>query len=379
MTENIMQVAQGAFKVQRFPIAAGEKLRAWDAADEYLLNDIADKIKLLGKLPRILIVNDSFGALTVALSEFQPVILSDSFLAQEAIRANYALNQYPIEQVSLLNSLEIPTGIFDFIIIKAPKILAFLEDILIRLQAHCTAETQVIVGGMVKNMSPNTWKVLDKCVGETVPSKAVKKARLIYATVDTTRVALENPYPSFFALENTAYQICNHANVFSRQSLDIGTRFFLANLPEGEAYQQVVDLGCGNGVLGLMFAERNAQAQLTFVDESFMALASAKENFKQRVVNKEPVQFIAGDALSGFAGQSMDLILCNPPFHQQNTVGTHIALRMFKQAKQVLRKGGELWVVANRHLGYQKALKSHFSQVILVAENEKFVILKAIH
>jgi 16S rRNA (guanine1207-N2)-methyltransferase len=45
----------------------------------------------------------------------------------------------------------------------------------------------------------------------------------------------------------------------------------------------------------------------------------------------------------------MDLILCNPPFHQQNTIGSHIAMRMFKQARQVvLRSGGELWVIGNR-------------------------------
>ncbi|MCK5666211.1 MAG: methyltransferase, partial [Thiotrichaceae bacterium] len=71
------------------------------------------------------------------------------------------------------------------------------------------------------------------------------------------------------------------------------------------------------------------------------------------------------------------LIVCNPPFHQQNTVGNQIALSLFKQAKSVLRTGGELWVIGNRHLGYQVSLQKYFSKVELLASNAKFIIVKA--
>jgi 23S rRNA (guanine1835-N2)-methyltransferase len=71
------------------------------------------------------------------------------------------------------------------------------------------------------------------------------------------------------------------------------------------------------------------------------------------------------------------LIVCNPPFHQQHTVGDYIALSMFKQAKRVLKKSGEFWVIGNRHLDYLQSLKKLFGQVSLVASNPKFVIIKA--
>ncbi|TXL09352.1 hypothetical protein BMR09_00970 [Methylococcaceae bacterium CS3] len=71
MTETYMQVALGQFFVQRFPLEKDEKLRAWDAADEYLLNDVAPKLKLVEN-PRVLIINDSFGALAVALHTLNP-------------------------------------------------------------------------------------------------------------------------------------------------------------------------------------------------------------------------------------------------------------------------------------------------------------------
>ena len=369
-----MQVALGSYKLSRFPLETNEKLQAWDAADEYLLNDVAEKL-LQFNAPRILIVNDSFGALAVALNQFNPSALSDSYLAQLSTIENLKLNQLEAEKVKLYSSLEIPKESFDFILIKSPKTIAFLEDILVRLQGVMTEKTQVITAGMVKNMPASIWKTIDRLVGETVPSKAVKKARLIYATPDLSKETI-NHYPSYFFLENTDYQICNHANVFSRQSLDIGTRFFLSELPSNKKYQQVVDLGCGNGVVGLVFAEKNPQAQLHFVDESFMAVASAKENFQQAKAQKEAT-FQTDDALTGFADHSMDLILCNPPFHQQNTIGSHIAMRMFKQAKQVLRSGGELWVIGNRHLGYQVSLKKYFPKVELIASNAKFILIKA--
>lgn len=369
-----MQVALGNYKLHRFPIEKDEKLQAWDAADEFLLNDVAEKLTQFDA-PRILIINDSFGALAVALSQFKPSAISDSYLAQLSTVENLKLNKIESAEVELYSSLEVPQKSFDFILIKAPKTVAFLEDILARLQSVMTENTEVITAGMVKNMPASIWKTIDKLVGETVPSKAVKKARLIYATPDLSKNTLNN-YPSYFALENTDYQICNHSNVFSRQSLDIGTRFFLSELPRNNKYQQVVDLGCGNGVVGLVFAEKNPQAQLHFIDESFMAVASAKENFQQAKTQQE-ASFQAGDALTNFADHSMDLILCNPPFHQQNAIGSHIAMRMFKQAKQVLRVGGELWVIGNRHLGYQVFLKKYFPKVELIASNAKFILLKA--
>ncbi|MGI9275258.1 MAG: methyltransferase [Endozoicomonas sp.] len=37
--------------------------------------------------------------------------------------------------------------------------------------------------------------------------------------------------------------------------------------------------------------------------------------------------------------------MCNPPFHQQNTVGDQIAQRMFSDAHKVLKSGGEMRIV----------------------------------
>ena len=168
----------------------------------------------------------------------------------------------------------------------------------------------------------------------------------------------------------------NHANLFCREGLDIGTRAFLPHLPRSLSPLRVADLGCGNGVLGISYALSNPQAELTLVDESFMAVQSAAENW-QAALGERAASIRAGDGLAEQAEESLDLVLCNPPFHQQQVVGDFLAWRMFVQAKAALVRGGELWIVGNRHLGYHGKLKKLFRGVEQVAATPKFVILKA--
>lgn len=84
------------------------------------------------------------------------------------------------------------------------------------------------------------------------------------------------------------------------------------------------------------------------------------------------------DCLANVDEQSADIILCNPPFHQQNATTDHIAWQMFKDSYRALKKGGELRIVGNRQLGYHIKLKRIFGNEKLIASNEKFVILSAI-
>jgi 23S rRNA (guanine1835-N2)-methyltransferase len=376
-TENLLRVGQGEFELNRLPKRPLELLRAWDAADEYLLNTLAEDLKPPANA-RILILNDSFGALAVALSSFQPQAVSDSYLSQQATRLNLARNGLSENSVKLINSLESLKAMFDLVLIKVPKTLALLEDQLIRLHPHLLPSTQIILAGMIKTLPPSIWKMLERLVGPTTTALARKKARLIFAAPAPDLIVPTSPYPVCYRLEGTGYLISNHANVFSRDSLDIGTRFFLQHLPERENACDIIDLGCGNGLLGLVAVERNPAATVHFVDESFMAVASARENFYRAFGKERNATFRAGDGLKDFEPASADLILCNPPFHQQNTVGDQIAVSMFKQSRKVLRKGGELWIIGNRHLNYHMQLNRLFGKHSVVASNAKFVILNAI-
>ena len=373
----ILQVPQGDFRLARYPIRKKELLRAWDAADEYLLNHFFEENQQTHNL-NILIVNDNFGALATALSENNLTVWTDSWLAQEGIKQNLELNDLSAGKSKIINSIKTPDENYDVVLIKIPKSHALLEDQLIRIQPLIAKTTKIIATGMVKSIHTSTLKLFEKYIGPTKTSLAKKKARLIFSTPDENIARLKSPYPKKYSLEGTQYLICNHANVFSRESLDIGTRFFLQHLPQSEKYNKIIDLGCGNGIVGLIAAEKNPQAELVFLDESFMAVESARENFETAFKGKRIAEFKTNDSLTGIEKDSADLILNNPPFHQNNAVGDDVAWQMFKQSLNVLNQDGELWVIGNRHLGYHIKLKKMFGNCEMIASNKKFVILKSI-
>ncbi len=372
-----LEVPQGQFNLHRYPPRKNDPLRAWDAADEYLLHQLAEE-GLPTPGSRVLIINDNFGALSTALHPWSPASAGDSFLAHRATETNLAGNHAGNAGVSLLTSLDPLPEHPDLVLIRIPKSLALLEEQLLRLRACVTPATRVFGAAMAKQIHTSTLQLFERILGPTRTSLARKKARLIVASPDPQLQPAASPYPIRYRLEGTGYQILNHAGVFSREKLDIGTRFFLEHLPASSDPRTIIDLGCGNGVVGLLAAERNPAACLQFVDESFMAVASAEANFRAAFGETREASFQAGDCLGGFESGSADLVLNNPPFHQQNVVGDHIARQMFRDARRVLRSGGELWVIGNRHLGYHVQLKRLFGNCRTVASNPKFVILRAV-
>ena len=373
----IMTVPQGVFQLTRFPFRKKDTLRAWDAADEYLLDQL-DTENLPVENASVLILNDLFGALSVALSKYQPHLVSDSYLTHQGTLENFKSNSLPVEPLQLFNSLNSPGKIFDLILIKIPRSMALLEYQLHSLRASFHADTRIMAAGMSKAIHTSTLQLFERTVGPTRTSLARKKARLIFCQPDMALKLGCCPYPSHFTLEETGQQITNHANVFSREKLDNGTRFLLEHMPHTALSETILDLGCGNGVLGLIAAGRNPKANLIFTDESYMAIASAEANFKTAFGDQREARFTATDVIDSVPAGSIDLVLNNPPFHQERGQGDTIARDMFRAAKQGLRQGGTLWVVGNRHLAYHITLEQLFGNCRTVASNSKFVILKAI-
>ena len=110
------------FTLERFPPNAEEEaLQAWEAADEYLLQQVNDVDGLT------LIFNDGFGALACALAERNPVSINDSFISELATRHNLRMNGIDEESVRFQDSLSPLPAAPALVLIKVPKQLALLE------------------------------------------------------------------------------------------------------------------------------------------------------------------------------------------------------------------------------------------------------------
>jgi 16S rRNA (guanine1207-N2)-methyltransferase/23S rRNA (guanine1835-N2)-methyltransferase len=356
--------------------------QAWDAADEYLIEYVEQNIQdFQSKL--ISIYNDDFGALACWFADVKPIWISDSYVAKQSCLINLQQNEIQKESVTFYDSVTQVDSPVELVLLKIPKTTALLEQQLIDLQTRVSPSTKVIAAGKANLIQKSTLALFEKYLGVTTTSLAKKKARLIFCQPNGDKSHV-SPYPTVWFTEKPNFKISNLANVFSRQQLDIGARFVLEHLSklDNVGNKTVIDLGCGNGVLGLHILNQNKQAKVVFVDESYMAVASAKKNVLENLPGKElQSEFIVNNCLDDFTIKSkfsdVDMVLCNPPFHQQNAITDHIAWQMFKDAKSVLQNGGQLFVVGNRHLDYPNKLKRLFGNATTVATNKKFSILSA--
>jgi len=361
-------------ELRRFPLRENENLRPWDAADVYILNTLLEDPPL--ENCRVLIINDSFGALAVALNHLQPQVWSDSFLASDALSHNLDLNGHDPDSVPFVPADRLPQGPFDLVLMKFPKSMAFWEDTLLRLRPLLADGARIISGGMIKHSPAKAFELLESIIGPTKTGLGWKKARLAFSTFDPDIQAPEFLEDFSFTLED-GLELHSGPNVFSRDHLDQGTRFLLKHLPETEDPLQVLDIGSGNGVLALALARQCPQAFVLGVDESYQAVASGRRNAEILGFDENRMRFEVAGGLQGLPAGAFDLAICNPPFHQAQVVGDQIAWGMFHQSRRILKKGGKLLIVGNRHLGYHVKLQRLFGNCRVVASDRKFVVLES--
>jgi 23S rRNA (guanine1835-N2)-methyltransferase len=372
-------VPQGELLLERHPTRSVPGLQAWDAADEYLLRAVADPARSPRPASTVVIVNDGFGALATALAGLRPSAVSDSYVSQLATRHNLSANGIDAGQVDLLASFDPMPDRIDLLVVKVPRNLALLDDQLRRLRPSLHPDSVVVGAAMVKHLHSSTLERFEQRIGPTTTSRAERRARLVFATVERSLPLDEpDPWPTSYEVEPGGVVAISHAGVFSADHLDIGTRFLLEHLPGGAGGGTVVDLGCGNGVVGTMVAVADPGAEIVFVDESYRAVASAETTFRANLGPARPARFVIGDGLTGFDDGSVDRVIVNPPFHVDRAMGDAVAWQMLLGARRVLRRGGELVAVGNRHLGYHAKLSRLFGASEVVASNPKFVVLRAV-
>ncbi|MCL2918111.1 methyltransferase [Shewanella litorisediminis] len=365
--------------LHRFPTTSDPNLQAWDAADEHLLKYLEESNADLAN--KILVINDSFGALTCALAAVKPdadiVFAADGRTAHLGCKANLAANGLANTNVDYQDCTDIGRNAQGRqILMKLPKNLNFLADTLSQLSQTLKAGDVILLGAKAKHINQSLLALIAKAVGPATASLTWKKTRVITIVADgSPRPA---PKPSMWDVPEHGLQVTNLSNVFAASKLDIGARLMMEHLPQGQ-FTSVIDLGCGNGALGLKAAQSYPDARLYLADESAMAVESARRNWALNGLDTSRAEFIWDDCLSHLLSEvQADLVLCNPPFHQGEAITDHIAWQMFNDARRVLKPGGLLHIVGNRHLGYHIKLKRLFGNCKTIASNGKFVILQAV-
>lgn len=162
--------------------------------------------------------------------------------------------------------------------------------------------------------------------------------------------------------------------VFSSSELDGGTKLLLSTFHKADGLKgNVLDLGCGAGVIGASLKKMFPKIKLTMNDIHAMALASSERTLAE---NQLEGKVIASDVFSHIDGR-FDLIISNPPFHDGIDTAYRAVESLILQAKNHLTKGGELRIVANAFLPYPDLLDQAFGSHQLLAKSTKFKVYSA--
>lgn len=364
------------WELVRRPTRSDDLLLAWNNADAYLLRELREQ-GLPEGAQRVLIANDRFGALGVALAASRPQWWSDSYRAWQALTDNAEENQRDLHHIVHVPGHETPEGPIDLAVLRFPKSLAWWEDQLLRLRPQLSPDALVVAGGMIKNTPKRAFELLESCIGPTKTSLGWKKARLAFSRVDP-EMSCEPGLPAKeAAVPELRATLESRPNVFSWERLDQGTRMLLGALDRSPETLDILDVGCGNGVLAFAAAHNYPNATIVGCDESYQAIASAQANASRLGVDAARLSFVTTDTLNDAVPEGTDLVVCNPPFHQGHAVGDQLAWDLFVQARQVLRPRGKLLIVGNQHLRYHEKLGRLFGNCTVRASDPKFVVLQA--
>ena len=162
------------------------------------------------------------------------------------------------------------------------------------------------------------------------------------------------------------------AGVFSRGEVDTGTRLLLEALP-AEMSGEILDLGCGWGVIGVSIARKWPACRVTMADVNLRALDLSRENAKR---NRAEVECVESDGMAAFAGRLFDAVVTNPPIR----AGKQVIYRMFADASKSLKPGGALYLVIRKQQGAEscmKYLKTLFGEVEKLDRSGGFWVMRA--
>ncbi|HEV7227071.1 class I SAM-dependent methyltransferase [Brevundimonas sp.] len=206
--------------------------------------------------------------------------------------------------------------------------------------------------------------------GLTVMDEPKAHHRRCRATVDGPATGLHDAIEAGALRQVHETGLWSRPGVFAWDRIDAGTLMLAVLLPPMKGAG--ADLGCGLGVLSEAVLTSSAVTALTGIDLDRRAVEAARLN-----VADPRATFDWADARTLTASGDLDFVVMNPPFHDGGQEDRRLGQAFVRKAAEMLKKGGVLWMVANRHLPYEAELNEAFRRVRVVAEAQGYKAFEA--
>ncbi|WP_028973772.1 class I SAM-dependent methyltransferase [Spirochaeta cellobiosiphila] len=350
-------------------IDLGLNTKAWNGGEECLIRDLENQ----GPLPSCLIINERYGALSMALPIEKGVSLFDSAYYKTKSEHNYRMNnaQERIQSKGIMDDI---SGNYSAIVISPPKEISLLQHYITLGLYHLHDNDYLYIPFMDKHMSKAHIQLFESFCDEVFVSKGYKKGRYLRGVKKNS--LKKKPLLQYTKTTYRNIEVINSEGVFASGRIDRGTQYLLDNLHIIPYSHRVLDLACGDGILGMSYKKEHSDCTIDFADASQFALDSTQLSLKANGLEARHLYWSSSyDAIPN--ENKYDLILLNPPYHMGNSKTTQIAIQMMEESYHHLKDKGELWVIANNHLGYDRHLFRQYSHCQVKLKNNKYHILMA--
>ena len=235
-------------------------------------------------------------------------------------------------------------------------------------------------GGTLLACLPNTLgsktieKLLREIAGET-EALSKNKCRAFWAVKDSARINtdLMDEWIARDAAREMERGVWSRPGLFSWNRIDAGSELLADSIPE-HIKGRGADFGAGQGFLSREILENCPHVEhMTLLEAEHRALpciAGTLSGFGNWDARWADATRDGGTAL-------YDFVVMNPPFHVGRADAASLGQEFIRAAAKGLKTGGQLWLVANRHLPYEQVLAECFKGHEMLEDAGGYKIIRA--
>ena len=172
-----------------------------------------------------------------------------------------------------------------------------------------------------------------------------------------------------FYFNDKKYNVYSDNGVFSKDKFDYGTRLLLDSIDIFKLSGDVLDLGCGIGIVGIILGTINKNINIDMVDINERALSLVRDNL---TLNKVKANVFSSDVYSNI-DKKYDYIITNPPIR----AGKEVVRKFLLGGFDYLNDNGILYFVMRKDHGVKSMIKELENKynVAIVNKDKGFYIV----
>ena len=152
-----------------------------------------------------------------------------------------------------------------------------------------------------------------------------------------------------FYFNDKKYNLYSDNGVFSKDKFDYGTRLLLDSIDISKLSGNVLDLGCGIGVVGIILGTINKNINIDMIDINERAISLVRDNL---TLNKVKANAFSSDVYSN-VNKKYDYIITNPPIR----AGKEVVRKFLLGGYDYLNDNGILYFVMRKDHGVKSMIK----------------------